>query len=209
MVRAMCFQKAGVGVNSRHRVLRPEQPERINSFATWTCHQRIFEDAGSRQNTTIAWMPDVCGVGSIGMTRPSVPPRRQRGLPRAALAIWTAPPHSSATLSLGYLAAQKQTELMLQGQAHGFIAAAGSDQRLRGRCIGHVIILEPAFLELHGPWLLAHELSHTRRTIGWAQPTCLSTQSCRPLVSCAISFARLPSSHQVASSNHNFRTCTP
>ena len=58
---------------------------------------------------------------------------------------------------------------MLQEQAHGYRLP------LRGFgaiAIGHVIILEPGFLELHGPWLLAHELSHTRQH-DWLGPAYL------------------------------------
>ncbi len=33
----------------------------------------------------------------------------------------------------------------------------------RAVAIGHVIIVEPALLERHGRWLLAHELSHARQ----------------------------------------------
>jgi hypothetical protein len=172
----MCFHAAGV--NSGHPVLRLEQPERIKSFATRTCHRGMFEDAGSRQNTTIAWMPDICGVGSIGMTRPSVPTRRQRGLLGAALAVWTAP-----TTLLG----------------HAFARLSGCPEANRIDASPLLSAMSSSWNQhfssgtATGCWLTS---SLTRgSTIGWAQPICLSTQCCRPLVSCSIPFARLPSSH--------------
>jgi hypothetical protein len=48
----------------------------------------------------------------------------------------------------------------------------GRFKGLRGIAIGHVIILEPAFLAAHGRWVLAHELSHTRQH-DWLGPAYL------------------------------------
>ena len=171
-------------------MLRLEQPERIKSFATRTCHRGIIEDAGSRQNTTIAWMPDICGGGSIGMTRHSVPTRRQRGLLGAALAVWTAPTtflgHAFARLSgcpeadrIDASGASAWLYRLPPGRIGGFGAVA----------IGHVIILEPAFLERHGPWLLAHELSHTRQH-DWLGPAYLPLHAILQAVSVVFYFIR-------------------
>jgi hypothetical protein len=107
------------------------------------------------------------------MTRPSVPTRRQRGLCGAAHAVWTAPTtflgHAFARLSgcpeadrIDASGASAWLYRLPPGRIRGFGAVA----------IGHVIILEPAFLERHGPWLLAHELSHTRQH-DWLGPAYL------------------------------------
>jgi hypothetical protein len=68
--------------------------------------------------------------------------------------------------------------------------AAGPVQGFRAIAIGHVIILEPAFLELHGPWLLAHELSHTRRQHDWLGPTYLPLHAILQAISVVLYFIR-------------------
>jgi hypothetical protein len=78
---------------------------------------------------------------------------------------------------------------MLQEQAHGFIVAAGSDQRLRGHYCRPCHHLEPTFLELHGPWLLAHELSHTRQH-DWLGPAYLPLHAILQAVSVVFYFIR-------------------
>jgi hypothetical protein len=55
--------------------------------------------------------------------------------------------------------------------------------------IGHVIILDPALLELHGPWLLAHELSHTRQH-DWLGPAYLPLHALLQVVSVVLYFIR-------------------
>ena len=68
-------------------------------------------------------------------------------------------PHSSATLSLGYLAAQKQTELMLQGQTHGFIAC---------RRVGS---------EASGPLLSAMSSSWNQHFLSGTAPGCVGSRA--------------------------------
>jgi hypothetical protein len=58
--------------------------------------------------------------------------------------------------------------------------------------IGHVIIVEPAFLERYGPWLLAHELAHTLQH-DWLGPTYLPSHALSLLTSALIyAFRRRP-----------------
>jgi hypothetical protein len=95
-------------------------------------------------------------------------------------------PRSLATLWPGRLVAQKRIDAsgarawlyrLLPGRFRGFGAIA----------IGHVIILEPRFLELHGPWLLAHELSHTRQH-DWLGPAYLPLHAILQAISLVLYF---------------------
>jgi hypothetical protein len=107
------------------------------------------------------------------MTRILIPTARWNGALRALRAAWTAP-----TSLLGHGAAR----LLRCGRpqrvgghatrAWLYCLPAGRFEGLTGIAIGHVIILEPAFLAAHGPWVLAHELSHTRQH-DWLGPTYL------------------------------------
>ena len=77
------------------------------------------------------------------------------------------------------------------------MALSSPPGRIRGFgaiTVGHVIILSQHFLSCTAPGCSLTNSLTRGNTIGWAQRICLSTQSCRPLVSCSISFARLPSS---------------
>jgi hypothetical protein len=55
--------------------------------------------------------------------------------------------------------------------------------------IGHVIIIEPKFLELHGLRLLAHELSHARQH-DWLGPTYLPLHAFLQAISVLLYFIR-------------------
>ena len=58
--------------------------------------------------------------------------------------------------------------------------------------IGHAIIVEPAFLERYGPWLLAHELAHTLQH-DWLGPAYLPSHALSQLTSALIyAFRRRP-----------------
>ncbi len=48
--------------------------------------------------------------------------------------------------------------------------------------IGHAIVVEPAFLARHGPWLLAHELAHTHQH-DWLGPAYLPLHALMQLTS--------------------------
>ena len=124
------------------------------------------------------------------MRRLSVPTPRRRGLLGAVVAVWTAPTtllgHAIARVS-GCPAAQRIDASGARAWLYrlppnwfrGFDAIA----------IGHVIILEPRFLQLHGLWLLAHELSHTRQH-DWLGPTYLPLHAFLQAISVVLYFIR-------------------
>jgi hypothetical protein len=107
------------------------------------------------------------------MTRISIPTARKAGVPAAFRAAWTAP-----TTLIGHAAARilgcRRPERIGGHATKAWLyrLPAGRFERLRGIAIGHVIIVEPAFLAARGPWLLAHELSHTRQH-DWLGPAYL------------------------------------
>src|SRR5262245_51660943 len=120
------------------------------------------------------------------MRRLSVPTPRRRGLLGTALAVWTAPTtllgHAIARLSgcpeaerIGASGARAWLYRLPPGRFKGCGAIA----------IGHVIILEPRLLDLHGPWLLAHELSHTRQH-DWLGPAYLPLHAILQAISVAL-----------------------
>ena len=121
------------------------------------------------------------------MTRLSVPTRRQRGLLGAGVAVWTAPTTFIGHAVARFLGCSKAERIDAAGASawlyrlplRGFGAIA----------IGHVIILEPGFLELHGPWLLAHELSHTRQH-DWLGPAYLPVHAILQTMSVVLYFIR-------------------
>ena len=98
------------------------------------------------------------------MTRISIPTARMNGALGAFRRAWTAP-----TSLIGHGAARLMRcgrPQRIGGQATTawlYCLPTGRFQGLRGIAIGHVLILEPAFLAAHGRWVLAHELSHTRQ----------------------------------------------
>jgi hypothetical protein len=124
------------------------------------------------------------------MARISMPTVRKRGALGAFRAAWTAP-----TNLIGHAAAR----LLRCGQpqhvggqatrASLYCLPTGRFKGLRGIAIGHVIILEPAFLAAHGPWVLAHELSHTRQH-DWLGPTYLPVHAIMLTLSMVIFFFR-------------------
>jgi hypothetical protein len=124
------------------------------------------------------------------MTHISIPTARKRGAIHAFRKVWIAP-----TTIIGHAAAR----LLGCGRPHRvggeattawlYRLPAGRFNGLRGIAIGHVIIVEPAFLAVHGPWLLAHELSHTRQH-DWLGPTYLPVHAVLLFLSMAIFFFR-------------------
>ncbi len=107
------------------------------------------------------------------MTRISIPAARRNGALGAFRKAWTAP-----TSLIGHGVARLLRcgrPQRVGGQATRawlYCLPAGRFKGLRGIAIGHVIILEPAFLAAHGRWVLAHELAHTRQH-DWLGPTYL------------------------------------
>ena len=65
--------------------------------------------------------------------------------------------------------------------------AAGSDQRLPGHCYRPCHHPGTSISELHGPWLLAHELSHTRQH-DWLGPAYLPLHAILQAVSVVFYF---------------------
>jgi hypothetical protein len=117
------------------------------------------------------------------MTRISIPTTRKNGALGALRKAWTAPTsligHGVAWL-LGCGRPQR-----VGGQATRawlYYLPTERFEGLRGIAIGHVIILEPAFLAAHGRWVLAHELAHTRQH-DWLGPTYLPVHAMLLLLS--------------------------
>jgi len=117
------------------------------------------------------------------MSRLTVPTRRRRGLLGAALAVWTSP-----TTFLGHafawLSSCPEADRIDASGANAWLyrLPPGRIRGFRAVAIGHVIIVDPVFLELHGPWLLAHELSHTRQH-DWLGPAYLPLHAAMQAVS--------------------------
>jgi hypothetical protein len=125
------------------------------------------------------------------MRRLSVPTPRRRGLLGVAVAVWTAP-----TTLLGHAIARAsgcpEAKRIDASGARAWLYRLPPG-RFRGFgtiAIGHVIILEPKFLDLHGRWLLAHELSHTRRQHDWLGPTYLPLHAILQAISVVLYFIR-------------------
>ncbi len=103
----------------------------------------------------------------------SVPTTRRHGALGIFHRAWTAP-----TTLVGHAAAWLlgcgKPQRVGRPATHAWLyrLPAGRFADWRGIAIGHVIILEPAFLAAHGQWVLAHELSHTRQH-DWLGPTYL------------------------------------
>jgi hypothetical protein len=103
----------------------------------------------------------------------SIPIARRHGALGAVREAWTAP-----TSLIGHGVAwllRCGRPQRVGGQATRawlYCLPVGRFKGLRGIAIGHVIILEPAFLAAHGRWVLAHELSHTRQH-DWLGPAYL------------------------------------
>jgi hypothetical protein len=125
------------------------------------------------------------------MTLPSVPTRRQRSLLGTALAIWTAPTtflgHAFARLSgcpeadrIDASGASAWLYRLPPGRIKGFRAIA----------IGHVIILEPAFLERPAPGCSLTSYLTRGRTIGWVGPAYLPLHAVLQAVSVVLYFIR-------------------
>ncbi len=124
------------------------------------------------------------------MVRLSIPSSRKRGALGAFRAAWTAPTtligHGIARI-LGCGQPQR-----IGGQATSawlYRVPAGRFKRFRGVAIGHVVIIEPAFLAARGPWLLAHELAHTRQH-DWLGPAYLPIHAMLLFVSMTMFFFR-------------------
>jgi hypothetical protein len=124
------------------------------------------------------------------MTRISFPTARRNGALGAFREAWTAP-----TTLIGHAAARLFScgrPQRVGGEATRawlYCLPARRFEHLRGIAIGHVIILEPAFLAAHGPWVLAHELAHTRQH-DWLGPTYLPVHAMLLFLSMLIFFFR-------------------
>jgi len=107
------------------------------------------------------------------MNRISTPAARRNGAFRAIRWVWTVP-----TILIGHVTARLlgcRNPQRIGGQATNawlYRLPAERFKSWRAVAIGHVIIVEPAFLAEHGRWLLAHELSHARQH-DWLGPTYL------------------------------------
>ncbi len=107
------------------------------------------------------------------MPRLSIPTARRGGALGVLRRAWTAP----TTLighEIAWILGCRQPQ-HVGGQATSawlYCLPAGRFKGFRGIAIGHVIIIEPAFLAAHSPWVLAHELSHTRQH-DWLGPAYL------------------------------------
>ena len=124
------------------------------------------------------------------MTRISIPAGRKSCALGAFRRAWTAPTsligHGVAKL-LGCERPQRVGGAATR--AWLYCLPAGRFKRARGIAIGHVIILEPAFLAAHGRWVLAHELSHTRQH-DWLGPAYLPVHAMALLASSIIFLCR-------------------
>lgn len=124
------------------------------------------------------------------MARISIPAARKSGAIGAFREAWTAP-----TTLIGHAVARLLgcgRPERIGGQATEawlYRLPAGCFERLRGIAIGHVIIVEPAFLAARGPWLLAHELSHTRQH-DWLGPIYLPVHAMLLFLSAVMFFFR-------------------
>jgi hypothetical protein len=124
------------------------------------------------------------------MTRISIPTARRNGALGAFRDAWTAP-----TTLIGHAAARLLgcgRPQPLGGEATRawlYWLPAGRFKHLRGIAIGHVIILEPALLAARGPWVLAHELAHTRQH-DWLGPTYLPVHAVLLFLSMVVFFFR-------------------
>lgn len=120
-----------------------------------------------------------------------VPVARRGGLFKLLRAVWTAP-----TTLLGHAFAWVLGAT--GGERVGGVATTAYLYRLPvGRCrglgaiaIGHVVVIEPGFMQDRRDWLLAHELSHTRQH-DWLGPTYLIVQGLFMLVS-IVAFKAVP-----------------
>ena len=124
------------------------------------------------------------------MTRISIPAARRNGALGAFRKAWTAP-----TSLIGHGVAwllrcgRPQRVGGKATRAWLYCLPAERFKGLRGIAIGHVIILEPAFLAARGRWVLAHELAHTRQH-DWLGPAYLPVHAMLLLLSAVIFFFR-------------------
>ena len=127
------------------------------------------------------------------MVHIKVPVLRRGGVLGRLRALWTLPTtligHAAARIydcdgpeRIGGLATRAWLYRLPPGRFEGFGAIA----------VGHTIIVEPAFLERYGPWLLAHELAHTLQH-DWLGPAYLPSHALSLLTSALIhAFRRRP-----------------
>src|SRR5262245_15850227 len=107
------------------------------------------------------------------MTRLSIPTARKNGALGVLREAWTAPTNLIGHGAARLLRCGRPQRVGGQAtRAWLYCLPTGRFKALRGIAIGHVIILEPAFLAAHGRWVLAHELSHTRQH-DWLGPAYL------------------------------------
>jgi hypothetical protein len=120
----------------------------------------------------------------------SIPTARRAGAVGALRRAWTAPTnligHALArTLGCG----RPQPIGGEAARAFLYCLPAGRLTAWRAVAIGHVIIVEGDLLARHGPWLLAHELSHARQH-DWLGPIYLPAHVLLLVLSAAISLVR-------------------
>ncbi len=112
-----------------------------------------------------------------------IPAARPGGLFKLLRAIWTAPTtligHAFAWL---FGAAPAGRVGGTATRAYLYRLPVGRCQGLGAIAIGHVVVVEPAFMHERHDWLLAHELSHARQH-DWLGPTYLVVHGLCQLVS--------------------------
>src|SRR5215831_21345409 len=128
--------------------------------------------------------------GFTVMTRLSIPTARKNGALWAFREVWATPTNLIGHAAARLLRCGRPQRVGGQAtRAWLYQLPAGHFTGLRGIAIGHVIILEPAFLAARGRWVLAHELSHTRQH-DWLGPTYLPVHAMLLLLSMVIFFFR-------------------
>jgi len=124
------------------------------------------------------------------MTRLSIPTARKNGALDAFREAWTAPTNLIGHGVARLLRCRRPQRVGGQAtRAWLYCLPPRRFKGLRGIAIGHVIILEPAFLAAHDRWVLAHELSHTRQH-DWLGPTYLPVHAVLLFLSMVIFFFR-------------------
>jgi hypothetical protein len=94
----------------------------------------------------------------------TIPTARRGGAIGALRRAWTAPTNLIGHALARMLGCARPQRIGGEAaRASLYCLPAGRLTAWRAVAIGHVIIVEPALLERHGRWLLAHELSHARQ----------------------------------------------
>jgi hypothetical protein len=124
------------------------------------------------------------------MTRLSVPMARRGGAIGALRRAWTAPTNLVGHAMARMLGCGRPQRIGGKAtRASLYRLPAGRLPAWRAVAIGHVIIVEPAWLARHGRWLLAHELSHARQH-DWLGPAYLPAHVMLLALSAVVSLVR-------------------